>query len=90
VFHLPFLYTFMRAWPKHLRFFLLLSFVIRNIINRPLYDVLTLTLRAKVNLYACGTVAYCRLIQGYGRTQELSARVSRINHKRNGVGRLEF
>jgi len=41
-------------------------------------------------LYACGSAAYCYLNQGYGRTQELSARVSRINHKRDSLGRLEF
>jgi len=41
-----------------------------------LCDVFPFTLRAKVNLYACGNEGYCHLIQGYGGTQELSARVS--------------
>lgn len=90
MFQLPFLYTFMKSLPKYLRFFSFIRFLMRNVINRPLYDVFTFTMRAKVSLYACRTVAYCHLIQGYVKTQELSARVSRINHKRNSLGRLEF
>ena len=90
MFQLPFLYTFMKSLPKYLRVFSFLSFLMGNVINRPLYHVFTFMLLAKVSLYACRTVAYCHLIQGYGRTQELSARVSRINHKRNSLGRLEF
>jgi hypothetical protein len=87
----PSIYVYFHEnFAKHLRVFSLLSFVIANIINGPLYYVFTFKLRAKVHLYACGSAAYCLLIQGYSRTQELSARVSRINHKRNSPGRLEF